>query len=274
MGGAWRKMPLTYAVMWIGSLALAGIPFFAGYYSKDLILETAFASGTDVGLWAFYLGIVAAAFTAFYSWRLLFMTFHGTCRASEEVKAHIHESPAIMTVPLVLLAIGALFAGIAGADLFTGEHLKEFWGGSIVMLGDHSVIEAAHHVPLWVKLLPLVVTLGGIALAWHFYIRSPETPVRLAAVNRELHQFLLNKWYFDELYDLVFVNPSKWIGRTLWHGGDGRIIDGLGPDGIAATVIRLARRAGQMQTGYVYHYAFAMLIGVAAIVTWFFAAGG
>ena len=273
MGGAWRKMPLTYVVMWIGSLALAGVPFFAGYYSKDLIIESAFAAGTDVGLFAFYLGIVAASFTAFYSWRLLFMTFHGECRASEEVKSHIHESPPIMTVPLVLLAIGALFSGIAGVELFTGEHLDKFWGTSIVMLGEHSVIEAAHHVPLWVKLLPLVVTFGGIALAWHFYVRSPETPKRLAEINHELHHFLLNKWYFDELFDLLFVNPSKWIGRTLWLSGDGRVIDGLGPDGIAATVIRLARRAGQLQSGYVYHYAFAMLIGVAAMVTCFFSAG-
>jgi NADH-quinone oxidoreductase subunit L len=274
MGGAWRKMPLTYVVMWIGSLALAGMPFFAGYYSKDLIIETAFAAGTDVGLFAFYLGIVAASFTAFYSWRLLFMTFHGECRASDEIKSHIQESPPIMTVPLVLLAIGALFAGIAGVELFTGEHLDKFWGTSIVMLGEHSVIKAAHHVPLWVKLLPLVVTLGGIALAWQFYIRSPETPKRLAEINPELHKFLLNKWYFDELFDLLFVNPSKWIGRTLWLIGDGRIIDGFGPDGVAATVVRLARRAGQLQSGYVYHYAFAMLIGVAAMVTWFFSAGG
>ena len=273
MGGAWRKMPLTYVVMWIGSLALAGVPFFAGYYSKDLIIESAFAAGTDVGIFAFYLGIVAASFTAFYSWRLLFMTFHGECRASEEVKSHIHESPPIMTVPLVLLAIGALFSGIAGVELFTGEHLDKFWGTSIVMLGEHSVIEAAHHVPLWVKLLPLVVTFGGIALAWHFYVRSPETPKRLAEINHELHRFLLNKWYFDELFDLLFVNPSKWIGRTLWLSGDGRVIDGLGPDGIAASVIRLARRAGQLQSGYVYHYAFAMLIGVATMVTWFFSAG-
>ena len=274
MGGVWRKMLLTYVVMWIGSLALAGIPFFAGYYSKDLIIESAFASGTDVGLFAFYLGIVAASFTAFYSWRLLFMTFHGECRASDDVKAHIHESPPIMTVPLVLLAIGALFAGIAGVEVFTGEHLDKFWGASIVMLGEHSVIEAAHHVPLWVKLLPLVVTLGGIGLAWQFYIRSPETPKRLAEINPDLHKFLLNKWYFDELFHLLFVNPSKWIGRTLWLIGDGRIIDGIGPDGVAATVVRLARRAGQLQSGYVYHYAFAMLIGVAAIVTWFFSAGG
>ena len=273
MGGIWRRMPLTYAVMWIGALALAGVPFFAGYYSKDLIIETAFAAGTDVGRWAFYLGIGAAAMTAFYSWRLLFMTFHGECRAGAEAAAAVHESPPVMTVPLVLLAIGAIFSGIALADLLTGQDLEAFWAGSIAMLAGPGVIEAAHHAPLWVKLLPLAATLGGIALAWRFYIASPSTPVRFAAVNRELYRFLLNKWYFDEVYDLLLVDPAKRLGRALWLGGDGRVIDGFGPDGVAGAVVRLARRAGRLQSGYVYHYAFAMLIGVAAFVTWFFSGG-
>ena len=273
MGGIWRRMPLTYAVMWIGALALAGVPFFAGYYSKDLIIETAFAAGTDVGRWAFYLGIGAAAMTAFYSWRLLFMTFHGECRAGAEAAAAVHESPPVMTVPLVLLAIGAIFSGIALADLLTGQDLEAFWAGSITMLAGPGVIEAAHHAPLWVKLLPLAATLGGIALAWRFYIASPSTPVRFAAVNRELYRFLLNKWYFDEVYDLLLVDPAKRLGRALWLGGDGRVIDGFGPDGVAGAVVRLARRAGRLQSGYVYHYAFAMLIGVAAFVTWFFSGG-
>ncbi|MSP51668.1 MAG: NADH-quinone oxidoreductase subunit L [Alphaproteobacteria bacterium] len=274
MGGAWRLMPVTYAVMWIGSLALAGIPFFAGYYSKDLIIESAFAAGTDVGYLAFYLGIGAAALTAFYSWRLLFMTFHGQSRADAEVLSHVHESPKIMTIPLILLAIGALFAGIVGYDALVGEGRVLFWRDAILVLPGHDVIEAAHHVPWWVKVLPILVAIGGIALAWQYYIRRPEKPGQLVKVHPDLYQFLLNKWYVDELYEVLFVRPAKFIGRVFWIVGDGRIIDGFGPNGVAQAVIALARRASILQSGYVYHYAFAMLIGVAALVTWFFARTG
>ena len=274
MGGVWRKMPVTYAVMWVGSLALAGIPFFAGYYSKDLIIESAFAVGTEVGYLAFYLGVGAALLTAFYSWRLLFMTFHGPTRANPEVYEHVHESPKIMTVPLLALAVGALFAGVAGYDAFVGDGRAAFWREAIFLLPGHDVIEAAHHVPLWVKLLPIAIASAGIALAWQFYIRRTELPGALAKTHADLYQFLLNKWYFDELYDAIFVRPAKFLGRALWHGGDGRIIDGFGPNGIAQVVIQLARRASLLQTGYLYHYAFAMLIGVAALVTWLFTRTG
>jgi NADH-quinone oxidoreductase subunit L len=269
MGGIWRKIPLTYAYMWIGSLALAGIPLFAGYFSKDLIIESAFAAKTGVGQYAFWLGVLAAALTAFYSWRLLFMTFHGKSRADAEVLHHVHESPLTMTVPMGILAVGAVFAGLALAGLFTGENSGAFWGKAIFVAANHTALADAHHVPGWVKGLPIAVAFGGILVAWHFYIRKPETPVRLAANFPEVHAFLLNKWYFDELYDWLFVRPAKRLGRGLWLGGDGFVIDGFGPNGIAATTLNLARRVARLQSGYVYHYAFVMLGGVAAFVTYF-----
>ncbi len=269
MGGIWRKVPVTYAYMWIGSLALAGIPFFAGFYSKDLIIEAAFAAGTGHGMYAFWLGVIAAALTAFYSWRLLFMTFHGTPRADHETMHHVHESPLSMTVPMGVLAVGAVFSGVALSGLFTGGDSAAFWGASIYVAPHHTALQDAHHVALWVKLLPIAVAVGGILVAWHFYIRNPSAPARLAANFPEVYRFLLNKWYFDELYDAVFVRPAKRIGRGLWLGGDGRVIDGFGPNGIAALTLDLARRAARLQSGYLYHYAFVMLIGVAAFVTFY-----
>jgi NADH-quinone oxidoreductase subunit L len=269
MGGLYRRLPITYTMMWIGSLALAGIPFFAGFYSKDIILEAAYAAGTAVGSFAFWVGIIAALMTALYSWRLLFMTFHGRPRASAEVMSHVHEAPLSMMVPLLILALGAVFAGYFAYEPLVGPH-TDFWGAAIVVLPAHEVIEAAHHVPFWVAAAPTVVAVVGIAIAWYMYIASPQTPGRLAAAHPELHRFLLNKWYFDELYEVIFVRPAKLIGYTLWRGGDGRIIDGLGPDGVAAGVVRLARRASALQSGYLYHYAFAMLIGIVVFATWFF----
>jgi NADH-quinone oxidoreductase subunit L len=269
MGGIWRLIPWTYALMWIGSLALAGIPFFAGYYSKDLILEVAYAAHSAVGTYAFWLGTAAAFLTAFYSWRLLFMTFHGTPRADEHVMAHVHESPKIMIVPLVVLAVGAVISGVIGYEYFAGHRMAEFWREAILVLPDHNTIEAAHHVPFWVTILPVVVAVAGIALAYYCYIVNPRVPARLAAMHEPLYKFLLNKWYFDELYDLLFVRSAKWIGWGLWKGGDGYVIDGFGPDGLSAATINLARRAGRLQSGYVYHYAFAMLIGVVALVSWY-----
>ncbi|MDX2073836.1 MAG: NADH-quinone oxidoreductase subunit L [Alphaproteobacteria bacterium] len=265
MGGLWKLMPVTYAFMWIGSLALAGLPFFAGYYSKDMILEAAYAGGS-VGKFAFTLGIAAAFMTAFYSWRLLFMTFHGTPRASHEVMHHVHESPPIMLRPLILLVFGSLFSGAIGYNvLHMVDGHDTFWQASI---GSHAAIEAAHHVPGWVPFSPLVMGLSGIALAYLFYIRSPHLPKNLALKFPFIYRFLLNKWYFDELYDALFVRPAKRIGQRLWKFWDEKIIDGLGPNGAALVTHLLAGRTGKLQTGYVYHYAFAMLIGVLAVVTW------
>ena len=274
MGGIYKFIPLTYILMWVGSLALAGVPFFAGFYSKDIILESAFAAHTGAGQYAFVLGIAAAFMTAFYSWRLLFMTFHGECRASEEILSHVHESPKVMTVPLIILAIGAISAGFLFNDVFVGDGRQAFWGDALFILGDHDVIEAAHHAPILVKLLPVVMGAGGIALAWLFYIRRPELPDIIARAHREAYLFLLNKWYFDELYDFLFVRPAKRIGHFLWKKGDGAVIDGFGPDGISAAVLALTRRIVRLQSGYMYHYAFAMLIGVAAFASWFVVGSG
>ena len=267
MGGIWRKIPITYAMMWIGSLALAGMPFFAGFFSKDLILEAAWASHGAFAGYAFWLGMAAAVLTAFYSWRLLFMTFHGTPRASDEVMSHVHESPYVMTIPLMLLAVGAVLAGVLGLPMVSED--GAFWGGSILMLGEPNIIEEAHHVPFLIKILPIIAGLIGIGLAYVFYITQPDLPRRFAESAQGVYQFLLNKWYIDELYDFLFVNPAKRLGHNLWQTGDVGIIDHLGPNGVAATARNIARRAVALQTGFVYHYAFAMLIGVAALVTWY-----
>lgn len=274
MGGVYKRLKVTYAVMWIGSLALAGVPLFAGYYSKDLIIESAFAAGTGIGEYAFYLGVAAAVMTAFYSWRVLFLTFHGAPRADEKVMSHLHESPPVMLVPLLILALGAVFGGILFNELFVGEETT-FWGDSILVLPEHIASTAAHYTPLWVKTLPVAAGLVGILIAWYMYIRRPSLPAAVARMHEPAYRFLLNKWYFDELYDLLFVRTSKRLGRALWKGGDGRVIDGLGPDGVSGVVIDLARRATFLQSGYVYHYAFAMLIGVAFLVSFYmFAMGG
>jgi NADH-quinone oxidoreductase subunit L len=267
MGGLFPKMKVTGSLMWIGSLALAGVPLFAGFWSKDIILESAFAAHTGMGLYAFWAGIAAALMTAFYSWRLLFLTFHGRTRADDHTFDHAHESPPVMIIPLIVLALGAIFAGWLAVDYFVGHHMEEFWGSSLLML--HNVIEEAHHVPEWVKKLPIVVGAVGIVGAWVMYIAKPEWPAALVARIRPVHRFVYNKWFFDELYDRMFVRPSFVIGRGLWKSGDGAVIDGVGPDGIAAATLDLARRASRLQSGYVYHYAFAMLIGLVVLATWF-----
>tara|TARA_B100000575_G_scaffold152356_1_gene121587 strand:- start:1441 stop:3375 length:1935 start_codon:yes stop_codon:yes gene_type:complete len=274
MGGIWRQIPVTYALMWIGSLALAGFPFFAGFYSKDMILEAAYGAHTSVGLLAFWLGCAAALLTAFYSWRLLIMAFHGTPRASDEIMAHVHESPNVMTLPLVPLALGAIFAGWMGYDLFVGNHWQEFWRDSLFILPTHQAMEAAHHVPTWVKLLPIGLASAGVVGAYIAYVLLPWLPVSLADRMGALYQFLFNKWYFDELYDRIFVKPAVRCGQLLWTRGDKGVIDHYGPDGLSAAVARLSGLLVQLQTGYVYHYAFAMMIGVVVLLTWYFSGFG
>ncbi|RUX93546.1 MULTISPECIES: NADH-quinone oxidoreductase subunit L [unclassified Mesorhizobium] len=274
MGGLRKLIPTTYWMMVIGTLALTGVGIpvtvigTAGFFSKDAIIESAFAGHNSVAGLAFILLVIAACFTSFYSWRLIFMTFHGKPRASHEVMHHVHESPPVMLVPLFILAAGALFAGIIFHGAFIGEGYAEFWKASLFTLPDNHILHEIHELPLWVELSPFIAMLIGFALAWKFYIRSPEMPVNLAAHHRGLYAFLLNKWYFDELYDFLFVRPAKRLGHFLWKTGDGTIIDGLGPDGISARVVDVTNRVVKLQTGYLYHYAFAMLIGVAALVTW------
>jgi NADH-quinone oxidoreductase subunit L len=269
MGGIWRKLPYTYALMLIGTLALTGFPFMAGYYSKDAIIESAFAAGTPVGQYGYVIGVLVAFMTAFYSWRLVFLTFHGPTRADHHTFDHAHDSPPVMLIPLIVLAVGALFAGFVFEGYFVGHDLHQFWGHAIVMDDAHKALENRHHVPEWVALSPTLAALLGLALSWYMYIRSPETPKALAKTHELIYLFLLNKWYFDELYDFLFVKPALWLGRTLWKRGDGQVIDGFGPDGIAGTVLMVTRRAVRLQSGFVYHYAFVMLIGVAVIITWF-----
>ncbi|MBE7185388.1 MAG: NADH-quinone oxidoreductase subunit L [Methylobacterium mesophilicum] len=274
MGGLRKLIPTTYWMMVIGTLALTGVGIpatligTAGFFSKDVIIEGAFVGQNIFATMAYVLLVVAAVFTSFYSWRLIFMTFHGKPRASHEVMHHVHESPPVMLVPLFVLAVGALLAGVLFEGYFVGEEYAEFWKGALFTLPENEILEAFHTVPLWVKLSPFVAMLIGFFTAYQFYIRSPETPRRLAEAQPGLYQFLLNKWYFDELYDFLFVRPAKRIGHFLWKTGDGRIIDGLGPDGLSARVQDITRSVVRLQTGYLYHYAFVMLIGVAALVTW------
>jgi NADH-quinone oxidoreductase subunit L len=269
MGGLRSLIPATYLLMWIGSLSLAGIWPFSGYYSKDFILEAAWAAGTGVGLYAYWLGIFVAFLTAFYSWRLLFMTFHGAPRASKEVMSHVHESPKVMILPLLVLAAGAIFAGKMGFNFFVGDGREAFWRDSILILPEHDSTEAAHHVPGWVSSLPLAAGILGIAIAWLSYIARPGIPAATARALRPLYVFLLNKWYFDELYDATLVRPSMALGFFLWKRGDNKTIDGLGPDGVSAVTRGLSVLASRLQSGYVYHYAFAMLVGVVALVSWY-----
>ncbi len=269
MGGLWRKIPVTYVTMWVGALSLSGIPPFSGYWSKDTILAATWASGSAVGRYGFCLGTLAAFMTAFYISRVMFMTFHGEPRADEETMHHAHESPWVMLIPLIVLAIGAAAFGWLGYGYFVGAHSAGFWKSAILVLPGHDALARAEDIPVVIAYLPLVCGIAGIALAYLFYIVDVRLPQRLAQRYRELYLFLLNKWYFDELYDLLFVRPAMALGDGLWKSGDGAVIDGLGPNGIAALTRDLARQASRLQTGYLYHYAFVMLIGLAAFVTWY-----
>ncbi|MGR9245606.1 NADH-quinone oxidoreductase subunit L [Rhizobium leguminosarum] len=274
MGGLRPHIKVTFWMMIIGTLAITGvgIPFtpigFAGFFSKDVIIEATYASHSPVSGFAFALLVIAALFTSFYSWRLIFMTFFGKPRASHEVMHHVHESPQVMLVPLYLLAIGAVLAGVIFEGRFYGEEYAEFWKGALFTGAENELVEEFHHVPALVALSPFIAMVLGFVTAWYMYIRSPQTPRILAQQHRVLYQFLLNKWYFDELYDFLFVRSAKALGRFLWKKGDVGVIDTYGPNGVAARVVAVTDRVVRLQTGYLYHYAFAMLIGIAALVTW------
>jgi NADH-quinone oxidoreductase subunit L len=297
MGGLGRVVPMTALMMLVGTLALIGFPGTAGFFSKDAIIEAAYASHTPGAQFAFLATVVAACMTSFYSWRLFFMTFmqeprwagaheahHGA--SPQDVHADVdhgshgdshhhqpHESPLVMLVPLAFLAVGALYAGFAFKEQFIGHGYDEFWKGALFTGKDNHILHEMHSVPVWVQLSATVAMILGLLLAFWFYIVDLRKPAELAASQPLLYRFLYNKWYFDEIYDAVFVRPAMWIGRFLWKRGDGWLIDGFGPDGISARVIDVTNRVVRLQTGYLYHYAFAMLIGVAAFVTWYLAAG-
>ncbi len=304
MGGLWKQIPFTYTMMLIGNLALTGVGLpllgigLAGFYSKDAIINGTYLAESGVGHYAFTLLLVAAGMTSFYSWRQFLLTFHGRYRGADHGHhadehsdeplesdsqhddhgheqhhvpqlSEVHESPLVMLVPLGILAIGAVFAGMAFNHFFMGEGAHEFWRASLVV--PHGGEE---HLPLWVEFGPLAVTIAGFLVAYYFYILHPAIAAAMQARQGLLYLFLYNKWYFDELYDFLFVKPALKLGRFLWKRGDGTVIDGLGPDGIAARVLDATRGAVRLQTGYVYHYALAMLLGVVALATWFMVSGG
>ncbi len=272
MGGLKDKIPYTYIVMVIGTLALTGFPLTAGYFSKDAIIESAYASHNPFAFYGFLMTVIAAGLTSFYSWRLIFKTFHGEPHDQEHYDA-AHESPIWMLIPIGILAAGSILAGFPFKELFAGHGVEEFFRESVKM--HPHIIEDMEHIPAWVGWSPFVMMVIGLIVSYMFYIRRPYLPVELANQHRMLYQFLLNKWYFDELYDLIFVRPAKWLGRFLWKKGDGFVIDGFGPDGVSARVLNVTRNVVKLQTGYLYHYAFAMLIGVAGLITWFmFGLGG
>ena len=273
MGGLRKKIPFTYAMMLVGTLALTGFPFTAGYFSKDAIIEAAFVSKNPLAVYGFAATVIAALLTSFYSWRLVFKTFHGKPHDHHHYEA-AHESPLVMLVPLAALAVGSIAAGYPFKEYFAGHHVAEFFRDSLKFAPSNHILDAIHHVPLGIALLPTVMMAIGLAIAYWFYIVNPRIPVELARQQPLLYRFLLNKWYFDELYDLIFVRPAKWLGRALWKGGDGWLIDGFGPDGVSARVLDVTRNVVRLQSGYLYHYAFAMLIGAAALITWFMFAGG
>ncbi|MCP3969657.1 MAG: NADH-quinone oxidoreductase subunit L [Rhodobacteraceae bacterium] len=334
-GALRKKIPLTFWAMMIGTLAITGVGIplttigFAGFLSKDAIIESAWGAHTSAGDFAFWLLVIAAMFTSFYSWRLIFMTFFGERRGDKHTHEHAHESPWTMTVPLGVLAVGSVLAGMVWLSPFFGDHdrVNKFYGvpthgevrhaattggqGDTVMIGasdshddegdnaaagdhegdpavagwtpgqgavfthpDNHVMDNAHQAPKWVKLSPFIAMAIGFVTAWVFYIGLPGIPGKLAAILRPLYLFLLNKWYFDELYDAIFVRPAKWLGRFLWKRGDGNIIDGF-LNGVALGVVPFfTRAAGRLQSGYIFTYALAMVVGVVILVTWVTLAGG
>ncbi|MEC6998594.1 MAG: NADH-quinone oxidoreductase subunit L, partial [Pseudomonadota bacterium] len=274
MGGLREMIPFTWLFMLIGTLALTGFPFMAGYFSKDAIIEAAFAAHNPAHMFGFTMLVVSALFTSFYSWRLMFMTFHGKTRLTNDQLSRIHESPMVMLIPLLVLSVGAVAAGFAFKGLFIGDGQAGFWASSIFTVADNHVLHDLHEVPKLVKFSPLIMMVTGFVLAWYYYIARPDLPAVVAREHDLLYRFLVKKWYFDELYNFIFVRPAKWLARIFWKGGDGYVIDGFGPDGIASTVMNITRNVVRLQSGYVYHYAFAMLLGVAGLISWFMLGGG
>jgi NADH-quinone oxidoreductase subunit L len=272
MGGLRRKIPFTFWTMVIGTLALTGFPGTAGYFSKDAIIEADDVVAGTVASYGFIMTVAAAALTSFYSWRLIFKTFFGEPHDREHYEA-AHESPLVMLIPLGVLAVGSIAAGFSFLHIFEGDGAAEFFRNSLMVGPNNHVLEDMEHVSLAVKLAPFVMMAIGFLVALQFYIYRPDIPEALARDQGVLYRFLLNAWYFDRIYDFLIVRPLLWLGRLLWKGGDGFVIDGFGPDGVSARVLDVTRNVVRLQTGYLYHYAFAMLIGVAAFITWFMFAG-
>ena len=273
MGGLYKLIPTTWIVMLIGTLGLTGAPLMSGYYSKDGIIEAAFVSTTQGHNYAFYLLVFSALLTSFYSWRLIFLTFHGKNNISKDIFSKIHESPKVMLFPLFVLTFFTIFSGAYFVDYFMSYDYQFLWKDSIYLLPSNHVIEAIHHVPKWVKYSPLLMMIIGLATSFLFYILFPSIPRYLANTFNPIYKFLLNKWYFDEFYEFLFVSNIKKLGAFLSNIGDKKIIDGFGPDGISSRVLYFAKQIGKLQTGYIYHYAFAMLFGLTVFISYFFLKG-
>ena len=263
MGGVWKHLPYTYSMMIIGTLALTGFPFLSGFYSKDAIIEFAYLRDNTVGYYAAGIGIFTAFLTSIYSWRLIFKTFHGEYNNKKMKISETHESPLVMLIPLVLLSIGAIFAGMLFKDLFVGNGIDSFWKNSVFFLEPLS----SEHPPTWFLLLtPILVTLS-IPISYYLFVKNKEIVDGIVRVNQPLYKFLKNKWYFDELYELLFIKSSKKIGSFLWKFCDVKIIDGFGPDGISSLIKRFSQKANKFQSGFIYQYAFVMLLGFSALLT-------
>ena len=264
MGGIRKKLPYTYALMVIGTLALTGFPFLSGYYSKDAIIEFAFLKGNTLGMYAAIIGVFTALLTSIYSWRLIYKTFHGNYNNSKIKIESMHESPPTMLVPLIILALGAIFAGILFKGLFIGHEVSyDFWGSSIKFLEPLS----KDHPPTWFIFLTPILVVLSIPASYYLFVRNKNIVEELANMNKPLYLFLKNKWYFDELYNYIFVIPSKKLGKFLWKKIDGSIIDRFGPDGISQLIKNLSIIAVKFQTGFIYQYAFVMLIGFSILLT-------
>ena len=263
MGGVWKKLPYTYTLMVIGTLALTGFPFLSGFYSKDAIIEFAYLRGNTVGYYAAGIGIFTAFLTSIYSWRLMFKTFHGDYNNKNIKIEETHESPLVMLIPLIFLSIGAIFAGFTFKELFIGSGLSFFWQESIFFLKPLST----EHPPLWFLISTPTLVIISIPIAYYLFLKNKNLPEQFVKINKPLHQFLINKWYFDELYDFIFVKPSKKLGLFLWKFFDLKIIDGFGPDGISSLIKRFSVKANKFQSGFIYQYAFVMLLGFSALLT-------
>jgi NADH-quinone oxidoreductase subunit L len=267
MGGLARKLPITWAVMLFGALALAGIPPFSGYFSKDAILDAAFSAGTPVAIYGWVCGVITACLTAFYIFRLFLLTFHGASRAPKHIQGHVHESPPVMLAPLVLLAAGALGSGLLLKHSFIGGGFAAFWGSSIAVPAN-SIMVSLEHPAILAEIAPLVASVLGIFIAFLFYVLAPSWPAALSQTLAPLYRFLLNKWYFDELYDAIFVKPALRIAKFAWHFGDEQVIDGI-PNGLATLTSDASTQTVKLQTGSIALYAFIMLIGLLGFLSLF-----
>ena len=260
MGGVWKKLPYTYVLMIIGTLALTGFPLLSGFYSKDAIIEFAYLRDNTTGYYAAGIGIFTAFLTSIYSWRLIFKTFHGSYNNKSIKIEETHESPLVMLLPLIILSIGAIFAGFIFKELFFDTN---FWGNSIFFLEPLS----EEHPPMWFLLLTPILVCSSIPISYYLFVKNKDLPNSIVEINKPLYNFLVNKWYFDELYEILFIKPSKKIGLFLWKFFDVKIIDGFGPDGISSLIKKFSIKANKFQSGYIYQYAFIMLLGFSALLT-------